>query len=99
MSPTKAKKDAPLARGKRIVGSLVEIMNNGEAIGRGKITKVSNLDVLNGSRMPSGCYGVSVVQVYAGKDAPLRHLNPMDEDTKTLCCAVNTIVAWPKDKL
>ncbi|MCO5569949.1 hypothetical protein L7F22_023663 [Adiantum nelumboides] len=91
MAPTKAKKYVPLS-----VGTLVEILDNGEAIGRGKLTKVSNLDVLHGSRMPSGCYGVFVFQVYAGKDAPLCHLNLMDNDTTTLCCAMNTIIAWPK---
>ncbi|MCO5603184.1 hypothetical protein L7F22_057331 [Adiantum nelumboides] len=49
--------------------------------------------------MPSGCYGVSVVQAYVGKDAPLCHLNQMDNDTTPLRCAMNTIIAWPKKEL
>ena len=81
------------------IGSIVEFLYNGEAIGRGKITKISNLDVLHGSRMPKGCYGVLVIQVYGGKNVPLPHMNPMDNETTTLRDAIQTIVVWPKNDL
>ena len=77
----------------------VEFIHNKKAIGRGKVVKVSNLDVLHGSRLPKGCYGVAVNNIYEGKDAPLPHPVPMEDDITSLKAALNTIVAWPKDDL
>ena len=90
MAPTKAKST---------LGAIVEFLSNGEAIGRGKVMKISNLDVLHNSRMPKGCFGVSVLQVYEGMDAPLPHLNQGDENTTTLRAAEGSIIAWPKEDL
>ena len=74
----------------------VEFIHNNKAIGRGKVVKVSNLDVLHGSRLPKGCYGVAVNYIYEGKDAPLPHPMPMENDITSLKAALNTIVAWPR---
>ena len=77
----------------------VEFIHNKKAIGRGKVVKVYNLDVLHGSTLPKGCYGVAVNSIYEGKDAPLPHLVPMEDDITSLKAALNTIAAWPKEDL
>ena len=82
-----------------MLNEIVEFVHNKQSIGRGKVLKVSNLDVLHGIRMPKGCYGVSVFSVYGGKDAPLPHLIPMEDDITTLKGDINTTVAWPKEDL
>ena len=74
----------------------VEFIHNKKAIERGK---VSNLDVLHGSRLPEGCYRVAVNSIYEGKDAPLPHPVPMEDDITSLKAALNTIVAWLKEDL
>ena len=55
-----------------MLNALVEFIHNKLPIGHGKILKVSNLDVLHGSRLSKGCYyGVSVITIYGGKDVPM----------------------------
>ena len=82
-----------------MLNEIVEFVHNKQPIGRGEILKVSNLDVLHESRMPKGCYGVFVLSICRGKDAPLPHLIPMEDDITTLKGALNTTVAWPKEDL
>ena len=77
----------------------VEFIFNKKPIGRGKVVKVSNLDVLHGSKLPKVCYGAAVNSIYKGKDAPLPHPVPMEDDITSLKAALNTIVAWPKEDL
>ena len=82
-----------------MLNATVEFVHNKQGIGRGKVLKVINLDVLHGTRLPKGCYGVAVISVYGGKDAPLPHLVPMEDNIKTLKEAINTTIAWPKEDL
>lgn len=82
-----------------MLNEIVEFMHNKQGIGRGKVVKIYNVDKLHGSRLPKGCYGVTVLSVYGGKDAPLPHLLPMEDDIKTLREAINTTIAWPKEDL
>ena len=82
-----------------MLNATVEFVHNKQGIGPGKVLKVSNLDVLHGTRLPKGCYGVAVISVYGGKDAPLPHLVPMEDNIKTLKEAINTTIAWPKEDL
>ena len=81
------------------VGAFIEFLCNGEAIGQGRVEKTSNLAYLHHSKLPAGCYAVSVLKVYDGHDAPLQHVPPMDDEINTLKKAENTVVAWPKDEL
>ena len=80
-----------------MLNATMEFVHNKQGIGWGKVLKVSNLDVLHGTRLPKGCYGVAVISVYGGKDAPLPHLVPMEDNIKTLKEAINTTIAWPKE--
>ena len=65
------------------LNQIVEFIAHGEPVGRKKVTKISNLDVLHSSRISKGYYGVEVIQVYSDKDADLPHAPLMDEDVKT----------------
>ena len=82
-----------------MLNATMEFVHNKQGIGRGKGLKVSNLDILHGTRLPKGCYGFAVISVYGGKDAPLPHLVPMEDNIKTLKEAINTTIAWPKEDL
>ena len=77
----------------------VEFIYNKKAIERGKVVKVSNLYVLHGSMLPKGCYGVAVNSIYEGKDAPLSHPVPMEDDITSLKAALNTIVVPGQRKI
>ena len=81
------------------LNAAVEFKYNGEAVGRGKVLKVSNLDVLHGSKLPRGCYGIAVLSVYGGENAPLAHPLPHDNNITTLKDAINTSIVWQKDNL
>lgn len=83
-------------RTKSLANIVVEFISNGEAVGRGKVVKVSNLDVLHGSHLPKGCYGITMIQTYGGKDANLPYPLPIEDDITTLSAAINTTIAWPK---
>ena len=82
-----------------MLNATVEFVHNKQGIGWENFFKVSNLDVLHGTRLPKCCYGVVVISVYGGKDAPLPHLVPMEDNIKTLKEAINTTIAWPKEDL
>ena len=66
------------------LNQIVELIADGEHVGRKKVTKISKLDVLHSSRIPKGCYGIEVIELYSDKDANLFHVPPMDEGVKTL---------------
>ena len=81
------------------LNEVVEFLSKGQVVDRGKVTKVSNLDVLHGIRLPKGCYRVAMTQVYGGKDADLSHPPPMEDDVRNLSATIKTTIAWPKKDL
>ena len=82
-----------------MLNATVEFVHKKQGIGWVKVLKVSNLDILHGTRLPKGCYVVAVIFVYGGKDAPLPHLVPMEDNIKTFKEAISTTIAWPKEDL
>ena len=83
-------------RNANFMNAMVEFLVDGVAIGHGKVLKVSQSDILHGSKLPKDCYGIFVMQVFEGKDGVLPHLLSMEKDIQNLKETINTTIAWPK---
>lgn len=76
------------------IGQAVDLLDGGEVVAKANITVTDPDGLLHGTRLPAGCYGVSVVLVLR-RDIYLPYPQP-NADMNILGDALGSYIAWPR---